>query len=238
MVFVDAGHGGLDPGAVGQTLWGETVYESDQTLPVELDAMALLRANGFGVTVSRTQASTVARPQPGDISGSVYTAQGEHRDLVARERCANLAKADILVGIYFDAGTSPTNAGCLTGYDPARSFSAENLRLAGLVQNDVLGTMNAHGWAIPDQGVVSDTTLGGSPLSLAGAKYRHLVLLGPADPGYVSNPSQMPGALVEPLYLTDPFEATLAASTSGQKTIATGLAAAIETYFAAAAKRT
>ena len=235
-VFLDAGHGGLDPGAVGQTESGQTVSEADETLPVELDTMALLRANGFDVTVSRTGASTVAHLQPGDVSGGVFTVQGEHRDLVAREVCANMAKADVLIGIYFDADTSPLNAGCLTGYDAARSFAAENLRLATLVQGDVLSAMNARGWAIPDQGVVSDTALGGPPLSPAGAQYGHLVLLGPADPGYVSTPSQMPGALVEPLYITDPFEASLAASALGQQVMANGLATAVERYFGAAEK--
>jgi N-acetylmuramoyl-L-alanine amidase len=233
-VFLDAGHGGLDPGAVGQTESGQTVSEADETLPVELDTMALLRANGFDVTVSRTGASTVALLQPGDVSGGVFTVQGEHRDLVAREVCANMAKADVLIGIYFDAGASPLNAGCLTGYDAARSFAAENLGLATLVQGDVLAAMNARGWAIPDQGVVSDTALGGPPLSQAGAEYGHLVLLGPADPGYVSTPSQMPGALVEPLYITDPFEASLAAGALGQQVIANGLATAVEGYFGAA----
>ena len=48
-VFLDAGHGGIDPGGVGTTEAGKTIYEADETLPVELDAMALLRAKGFRV---------------------------------------------------------------------------------------------------------------------------------------------------------------------------------------------
>src|ERR1700722_14358773 len=42
-VFLDAGHGGLDPGGVGEDENGTTVDEADETLPVELDTMALLR---------------------------------------------------------------------------------------------------------------------------------------------------------------------------------------------------
>ena len=64
------------------------------------------------------------------------------------------------------------------------------------------------------------------------AAYGHLLLLGPAMAGYFSTPSQMPGALIEPLYLTDPFEGSIATSPGGQQTIAQGLAAAIEQYFA------
>jgi N-acetylmuramoyl-L-alanine amidase len=41
----------------------------------------------------------------------------------------------------------------------------------------------------------------------------------------------MPGALIEPLFITDPFEGSIAASTRGQQIIATGLARAVEQYF-------
>jgi N-acetylmuramoyl-L-alanine amidase len=40
----------------------------------------------------------------------------------------------------------------------------------------------------------------------------------------------MPGALIEPLYLTDPFEASIAASARGQQVIAAGIAAAAGQY--------
>ena len=42
----------------------------------------------------------------------------------------------------------------------------------------------------------------------------------------------MPGALIEPLFITDPFEGSIADSSSGQQVIAGGLAQAIEQYFA------
>jgi N-acetylmuramoyl-L-alanine amidase len=231
-VFLDAGHGGLDPGGVGQTESGQTIDEADETLPVELDAMALLRAKGFTVVVSRTRAETVARPGPGDVSDQLFTVQGEHDDVAARDVCANMAKADVLVGIYFDAGGSPLDAGSVTGYDSDRPFSAQNLKLATLVQTDVLDAMNAQGWGIPDLGVVDDSLLGGPALTTAAADYDHLLLLGPADPGFAATPSTMPGALIEPLFLTDPYEGSIAASTSGQQVIAGGLAQALVQYFA------
>jgi N-acetylmuramoyl-L-alanine amidase len=231
-VFLDAGHGGLDPGGVGETESGQTIYEADETLPVELDTMALLRAKGFTVVVSRTKAETVLRPGPGDVSGGLFTVQGEHDDVAARDVCANMAKANVLVGIYFDAGGSPLNAGSVTGYDTDRPFSAQNLRLATLVQTDVLNAMNAQGWGIPDLGMVDDSQLGGPALSDAAADYGHLLLLGPAAPGFSTTPSLMPGALIEPLFITDPYEGTQAASPSGQQVIAGGLAQAVEQYFA------
>ncbi len=126
----------------------------------------------------------MARLRSGDVSGGLLTADGVHDDVMARDVCANLAKANVLVGIYFDAGESPLNAGSVTGYDTDRPFSVQNLRLATLVQTDVLGAMNAQGWGIPDLGVVDDSQLGGPALTTAAADYGHLLLLGPADPGY------------------------------------------------------
>jgi N-acetylmuramoyl-L-alanine amidase len=239
-VFLDAGHGGIDPGAVGTTGTGRALDEADVTLPVELDAMKLLRAAGFGVVVSRTGASSVARLVRGDVSNGVLTELGAHDDVAARDVCANLAKAAVLVGIYFDSGASPQNAGCVSAYDADRPFSSKSLRLAALVQDDVLAAMNARGWEIPNEGVLPDTGLGsvvptapgtGGSLGADAARYGHLMLLGPAMNGYFSTPSEMPGTVVEPLFVTDPFEATIAASANGQHVIATGIALAVEQYF-------
>jgi len=231
-VFLDAGHGGIDPGGVGSTESGATVEESTVNLPIELDTMEILRAQGYRVVVSRTQNTSVTRLTPADTSGGVLTAQGAFNDVTARDVCANRARADILIGIYMDAGYYG-DAGCLTGYDADRPFSAENLRLATLLQDDVLAAMNAQGWDIPNDGVLADTGLG-SALTSAAVAYGHLLLLGPAEAGYFSTPSEMPGALIEPLYLTDPFEASIAESAQGQQVIALAIAKAVGQYFASA----
>jgi N-acetylmuramoyl-L-alanine amidase len=218
---------------VGTTPSGHTIHEADLTLPVELDTMALLRAKGFRVVVSRTRDSSVIRLRPDDVSGAVLTVPGSHHDVLARALCADKAHANVLVGIYFNAG-APGSAGSVTMYDDVRPFSSHSRRLANLVQADALAALNARGWHIPTGGVHPDEGFG-STLSAQGQAYGHLVLLGPTDPGYVSTPSLMPGALIEPLFLTDPFEASIAFSRSGQRAIAAGLATAIEQYFASGA---
>jgi N-acetylmuramoyl-L-alanine amidase len=63
---------------VDTTESGQTIYEADETLPIELDAASILHAAGFRVVVSRTGPTSVVKLGP--------------------------AGADALVGIYFDAG--------------------------------------------------------------------------------------------------------------------------------------
>ena len=56
------------------------------------------------------------------------------------------------------------------------------------------------------------------------------MILGPAAPGYLSTPSEMPGAVIEPLFLTDPFEGSIAAAAEGQQAIAAGITQAVDTF--------
>ncbi len=238
-MFLDAGHGGLDPGGIGETESGQQIEESHVNLPIELDTLAILRSNGFRVVVSRTKDTTVVKLGPGDTDGQLLTLQGSHDDVAARDVCANKAGARLLVGIYMDAGGSAQNAGSITTYDTSRPFADANLKFAQLLQHDVLSAMNSQGWSIPNDGVVSDATEGsdvGDPadggLAAESADYNHLLLLGPSSAGFFTTPSDMPGAVLEPLFLTDPFEGTIADSAADQDIIAKGIANAIEHYFA------
>jgi N-acetylmuramoyl-L-alanine amidase len=235
-VFLDAGHGGIDPGGIGTTKSGKPVQEAKVNLPIAVATMALLRAHGFRVVLSRTRDSTVVRLSPAELAAGTLTYTAAHDDVADRDVCANLAHAKVLVGIYMDAG-GPGNAGSVTAYDPDRTFARANLRFATLLQHDVVSAMNAQGWGIPNGGVVSDSAEGSyqgnasqGGVQAGAASYDHLLLLGPAMAGYFSTPSRMPGAVIEPLYLTDPFEGSIAAGRHGQQVIAQGIARAVEQF--------
>lgn len=232
-VFIDAGHGGIDPGGTGTTSGGAKVGEGAVNLKVVLDAMKILVGNGFRVVVSRTAQTTVVRLGPRDTDGKLLSVKGAEDDIAARDECANLARANLLAGIYMNAG-SADEAGSVTTYDSVRPFARDSERFAHLLQSGVLSKLNATGAGIPDGGVLDDTSMG-STLSSKGEAYGHLMLLGPAYPrGGFTDPSTMPGALIEPLFLSDSSEATIADSERGQQLIAAGLAQAVEQYFGTA----
>jgi N-acetylmuramoyl-L-alanine amidase len=233
-VFLDAGHGGPDPGGQGITQTGRVINERELTLPVVLDTTALLRADGYRVVVSRTANSSVVKLGPNDLSNGLFSLAGEHRDTAARPLCADFAHAVVLVSVHFNVGSNPNQAGTLTTYDAARSFARQNVELAKLLQTDMVSALRSQpGWRIPNDGVVTDTTVGNS-LTSAGAAYGHILQLGPARTGYFTSPSLMPGALIEPIFLTDPFEGSIASSSHGQHVMAGAIARAILAYLAAA----
>ena len=227
-IFIDAGHGGLDPGVVGTTPSGRVVLEKDATLAVASRLAAVLRAGGYGVVMSRTRDTTVLKLSAADSNYGAITSSAVHRDLAARAACANVAGADVLVSIHFDGFSDPAVGGTETFYDSARSFSSENRRLATSLQSALVARLGE-----ADRGVWTDDQLAAPTLTGSGQSYGHLIELGPQSAGWVDHPSQMPGALVEPLFVTNPSEAQIASDPAGQQGIAEALASGLMKFLSA-----
>jgi N-acetylmuramoyl-L-alanine amidase len=225
-VFIDPGHGGLDPGVVGGSK-GHQVLEKDVTLAVALRLSELLRAAGYRVVMARTQDTTVIKLSDTDSVFGSLTASAEHRDLAARAACANAAGAAALLSIHFDAFADPTVGGTETWYDSGRTFAQANRRFATDVQSALVAALGTS-----DRDVWTDDQLAAPTLTTSGSTYNHLIELGPLAAGWVDDPSQMAGALVEPLFLTKPSEAQTAADPAGQQVIAAALAAGVEKFLA------
>src|SRR2546430_7602448 len=92
-VFIDPGHGGMDPGVVG-TVGGRQVLEKDVTLAVGTRLAELLRADGYRVVLSRTGDSSVTKLSATDSVAGAMTASAVHRDLVTRTLCANSVRSE------------------------------------------------------------------------------------------------------------------------------------------------
>lgn len=229
-VFVDPGHGGPDPGGSGRAAGG-TIEEKSAALAVALDLLAILRAEGYAVVLSRTADTSVIALTPSDLDHGALTLDANHRDLLARVACANASGAGLLLSIHFNAFGDPSVGGTETFYNAARPFVLANARFATLVQGDVLAALAAGGWSTEDRGTATDASDDAPALSAQSASYPYLLELGPADPGWLDEPSEMPGALCEPLFLSNPSEASIAAVSDGQEAIARGFAQAIAEYF-------
>jgi N-acetylmuramoyl-L-alanine amidase len=227
-VFIDPGHGGLDPGVVGGTA-AHQVLEKDVTLAVAARLSDLLRGAGYRVVMARTLDTTVIKLSASDSVYGSLTASAEHRDLAARAACSNAAGAAALVSIHFDAFADPTVGGTETFYDSARTFAPANQKLAADLQSALVAALGTS-----DRGVWTDDQLAAPTLTSSGSSYNHLIELGPMSAGWVDAPSQMAGALVEPLFLTNPTEARLAADPSGQQVIAAALEAGLVKFLSAA----
>jgi N-acetylmuramoyl-L-alanine amidase len=226
-VFVDPGHGGPDPGGLGIGL-----AEKDVTLAVGLKLRDRLRSDGFRVVMSRVSDTSVAKLADVQVVNGAITASGVHVDTIARIDCANSAAADALVALHFNAFDDPTATGSEIFYDDVRTFSPASKALADDLDGGLQASFTAAGWQVYDRGVLSDAATGASGLTPAADAYGRLMEIGPAQAGWNDYPSKMPGALVEPLFLTAPAEAAVAGSGRGQQAIAGGLEQGLLAYFA------
>lgn len=232
VVFLDPGHGGVDTGAIGATSDGTPVDEKTITLAIAQRTAARLRAAGFRVVLARDD-DTLPGLTPDDLTadGKSLSAQGVLDDLQRRIDRANASGAELLLSIHLNSLDDPSVRGAETYYDSTRPFAADSLRFARLVQADLIAALRAKGYTTPDLGVLDDTTLQADGVGPLGGTYNHLVMLGPAIPGKL-RPSQMPGALNESLFLSNPDEATAATQPAVQDLIAGAFAKAVQDYFA------
>lgn len=223
VVMLDAGHGGPDPGSLGTTVDGREVAEKELTLAVTLAVAARLRDGGVTAVLSRATDDLGSTLESDDLQDGALTTAASQEDLVGRVRCANLARADALVSIHFNSFDDPGVSGTETLYDTDRALAPRSRALAQALQADIRAGLASMGRPSPDRGVIDDSS-GGE------AGGGHLVLLGPRIPGRVDEPSAMPGALVEPLFMTSPPDLSTVATPRGIDVLAGAIHTGIEDY--------
>jgi N-acetylmuramoyl-L-alanine amidase len=222
-VGIDPGHGGRDLGARHFDQDGYMdFYESEIVLDIALRLDALLQARGYGTVLTRDGDYYLNDEAQLDINGDGEVNRIDQ--LQQRVDIINQGNADLLISLHLNAYEGPNAAeigGCTVYYCEARDFSAENRRFAELLQEHMLTALASIGYEATDRGLREDLE--------AGTPGEHLVLVGPADED-CARPSQMPGALVEPLFITNEAEATLMQSEAGRQLLAQALLNAIEAY--------
>lgn len=234
VVYIDPGHGGVDTGAQATTSDGRQIDEKTYTLAVARRTATRLRADGLAVVLSRNDDSLPGSvPRDYTDDGKMLTADGVLADLQRRIDRANASGALVLLSIHFNAFSDPGVGGSETFYDDARSFASENERLGHLVQSDVITSLRRRGLDVADRGVTVDSSLVAEAFGTLGPNYNHLVLLGPAVPNRL-RPSQMPGVLSEPLFISNPREADALTRADIQQALADAYATALEEFLRSA----
>lgn len=206
LIVLDPGHGGVDPGAQNPRFG---LKEKALTLDVAFRLKRLLEAQGWAVLLTRdrdTQLST-----------------NKYVDLPLRSDVANRSGADLFLSIHFDADANPRVQG-----SEILTFAPEGQRSTdgwGRGVDDRLSTA-----APGDREVVWSTVL-------AHALFRELVArLHTADLGErlrhvaVLRFAGCPGALVEPVFISNALEASRAAQPEFRQEVAEALAAGLRDY--------
>jgi N-acetylmuramoyl-L-alanine amidase len=230
LVYLDPGHGGVDGGTMSTLATGTTIYEKNVALALALRAAARLRADGIGVVLSRTDDSLVGAIAADYTSdGTLLTPPGVLADLQRRIDRANASGARVFLSLHLNAYGDPSVGGTQTFFDGARPFANQSRLLATLIQGSVIAALRSQGYSTPDRGIADDQDLLSASLGVLPGDYNHLILLGPGIPG-VLQPTAMPGALIEVMYLSNPPEATAIAQPATQDLVASAVAAAIEQF--------
>ncbi|MHB1318025.1 MAG: N-acetylmuramoyl-L-alanine amidase family protein [Anaerolineae bacterium] len=228
-VALDPGHGGIDLGARRFDDDGHMVYhESTVNLELGLLVRDELLARGFLVVMTRDTDSTVSEDGV-DVGGDgefEYTLD----ETQARVDLVNASGADLLLSLHHNAyagapGEDTSSVGGIqTYYCADRPFSDDNYRFAGLIHARLMEAIREYGYDIQDRGLLDDAVL-----VTPDSPGKHLIMLGPESERIV-RPSQMPGALSEPLFITHTREGELARAPAFLATLAVAYADAIEAY--------
>ena len=212
-VFIDAGHGGRDPGTSHNK-----VLERLITLDVAMSLGRLLEANGLEVVYSRTRDTAVS--------------------LSERTRRANAARADLFVSVHVNASEDPRVSGMETYYldlasnpQAARVAALENAgsdHRLGDMQN-MLADVMLNARVEESRRLAVDI----QRLSMFRLKRREFTVRNngvKAAPFHVLLGAQMPAVLVELGYCTNPAEARNLVDPKYRHALAEGLAEGILAY--------
>lgn len=243
LVVVDPGHGGDEIGAVANGL-----VERDSNLEMARRVERLLTHAGYRVLMTRHDAGRAVEGVDGAGQPQGFSAQ--RRDLQARVDMANAAGAVLFVSLHSNGLNDPSADGVETYYNAARPFAAQSRLLAQSIQQNVIEEMARSGYRVRDRGVLDDHCLRAFqgvcfPLFLLGPPRetsRDEVLRRGGDPAalgfsaghaaIVSRATQMPGALVELLFVSNAEDARLLSADDSREALARGVVLGIARFLA------
>ncbi len=220
IVCIDPGHGGEDLGNVRLENGRITLQEKDIVLEHSLMLAERLRAKGFEVKLTR-ETDTEVNPSNEDVNGDGEVAPegGPARtdqldDLQARVNICNLAAADLLVSVHYNGAENEFLSGYEVWFNDDRQFSGRSEAFATFMHEALAEAYAAAGYAAVDRGIGIEDH----------------VLTGPERPGELI-PSEMPGAVIEGLFLSNDEDAAFIQSENADETLVRAYEQAITRYF-------
>jgi N-acetylmuramoyl-L-alanine amidase len=220
LVCLDPGHGGSDRGKVREREDGTLLQEKDLVLAHALELGRRLQARGIEVVYTRTT-DVEANPDNLDVNGDGEIAppdgeatSDEADDLQARTNVCNEANADLLVSMHYNSSENEFLNGYEVWYNDQRPFSDRSRAFASMIHQRLGPSIAEAGYPIEDHGLGVDDYF----------------VLGPAKAG--RTPSEMPGAIIEGLYLSNAADAAFVETEAATEAIVNAYEDAIVAYFA------
>jgi N-acetylmuramoyl-L-alanine amidase len=238
VVCIDAGHGGWDTGRTREAnSRAPAILEKEINLAMAYMLKDRLEDEGMAVVMTR-QSGLAVNLFNEDVNGDGQTLQdsqqaGDRDELQARINICNEAGADLLISLHLNGYDDPSARGYEVLYTPApfREFGDRNADLATFVYRRIDAAYKEAGFETQPRGTLPDTELD-AVMHNYGSE-RHLVITGPAvsNTDYTITPSQMPGIVIEPVFITNDDDAAFIADPRNQGVLVDAYADGILTYF-------
>lgn len=239
IVCLDPGHGGEDRGFTRFFEDGiPAMEESMLVLEQAWDLEARLQLRGYNVVMTRETDAAVnldGRDVNGDGRTAAHDAPRSNRnknldELQSRINVCNSANADLLVSMHVNGFSTGGPHGFETWFTRERQFGDRNAVFATLAYAHLKEQLAKLGYVLPaeeERGVLPDTT---ADVQMEHSLFRHFILTGPEVPGVVTA-SEMPGAIVEALFVSNDVDAAVLSTPEGRSAIVTAYENAIVEYF-------
>jgi N-acetylmuramoyl-L-alanine amidase len=238
LVCIDAGHGGWDDGRVReQNSRAPGILEKDINLGMAWMLKERLEQEGIAVVMTR-ESGLAVNVFNEDVNDDGQTLQdseqaGDRDELQARINICNEAGADLLISLHLNGYDDPAARGYEVLYTraPFRPFGDRSADFATYVYREIGAAYKKAGFDTTPRGALPDDEL--NAVMHDGGVERHLIMLGPAieNADYTINPSQMPGIIIEPVFITNDDDAAFIARTENQRLLVDAYAGGILQYF-------
>ena len=238
IVCLDPGHGGSDRGFSRFFDDGAPyMEEAPLVLQQAFDLKTRLEHRGYQVILTRDTDAAVnidGRDVNGDGRTAAHDPPRSDRnknldEIQARINICNAANADLLVSMHLNGFSNGTPRGPEAWFTRERQFGDENAAFATLAYEHLKEQLTKIGYEIPieERGVNPDSA---ADVQKEYAVFQHFIITGPEIPGVVV-PSKMPGAIVEALFVSNDWDASVLETDAGRNAIINAYENSIVEYF-------